>query len=325
MILEHIGIIVLLISILLLLSILYYFNFSNDFRIIISLFAALEGFSSLFISSKYSVIFGLILFFISINYIIKNNTLASRSVEESDNHKGLLILKKYKSLFPYIGIFFLIITILHVIFFSNLYLGDHEILVIINFSFWVFYNYIPNSYSLERNFIFLFLNLIVLLVVVPGFFYTLIYNSSFYNEDRLIELFLTKPLFNIFSLTGIHSVYEGNTISFVDSQGHIRKVWIAAQCSGIFSVQIFAAAFISFVLLELNLKDFSTSIFLFLGLFLCYIANLFRMLIIIIVGYYFGMEALAQTHAYAGWLIFTFWMAIFWSFISKNIDIPYNR
>ncbi len=41
-----------------------------------------------------------------------------------------------------------------------------------------------------------------------------------------------------------------------------------------------------------------------LGIARTYLANIIRMAIIVIVGYYYGMDALLWTHANMGWLIF---------------------
>lgn len=322
---QEIGTIILTLSIALLLSILYYFNFTRRFRILVSFLAALEGFSSIMISSKYSALFGLSLFFISTNYLLRNNRITRVSNSHPQNISSKLkIITAYRPYFSIVGSIFILLIFIYSFNFSNRYLGHFELLLLLNFTFWILYNYIPTNFSWERDFTFLFLNMIILIVVLPGIIFLIIDGASFYNEDKLIEIFLTRPLFNIFSITGILSTYHGNTISFIASDGNIQKVLIAAQCSGIFSVQIFLSAFIAFVLMEFSLKETSTLFLLVIGVFLSYIANLLRMLIIVLVGYFYGMEALLVTHAYAGWLIFSLWMLIFWHFLMRNFTLESN-
>ena len=48
------------------------------------------------------------------------------------------------------------------------------------------------------------------------------------------------------------------------------------------------------------------------GLLVAYLGNLFRMVVIGIVGYYRGIHALLWAHENVGWIIFLSWSAVFW-------------
>ena len=48
------------------------------------------------------------------------------------------------------------------------------------------------------------------------------------------------------------------------------------------------------------------------GLIVAYIGNILRMVIIGVVGYYRGIEALHWAHENVGWVIFLTWSAMFW-------------
>ena len=71
-----------------------------------------------------------------------------------------------------------------------------------------------------------------------------------------------------------------------------------------------------------------TIFILLLGTLASYFANLFRMLIIVIVGIYFGPDALFWTHTNLGSFIFLLWMLIFWRYIldpfieDNNLSAP---
>jgi len=49
-----------------------------------------------------------------------------------------------------------------------------------------------------------------------------------------------------------------------------------------------------------------------IGLVVAYLGNLFRMVVIGVVGYYRGVQALLWAHENVGWVIFLSWSAIFW-------------
>ena len=65
--------------------------------------------------------------------------------------------------------------------------------------------------------------------------------------------------------------------------------------------------------------NISTYSLLIIGLFASYIANIFRMVVIILAGHYGGKDALYWTHTNAGWIIFIFWIILFWKFINYTL------
>ena len=114
---------------------------------------------------------------------------------------------------------------------------------------------------------------------------------------------------------------EGDIFYYQDLTTHTTgKVWIARECSGILSVIVFLSAFISFVFTETSRISLNIFSFLIIGLITSYLANLFRMALIILSGHYWGADALAWSHANLGWIIFMGWMAIFWYFLTNYMD-----
>src|SRR2546427_420754 len=99
-------------------------------------------------------------------------------------------------------------------------------------------------------------------------------------------------------------------------------VIITTACSGIYSFGIFASAFLAFVLTEFRRPTKSTWLLLSLGLVTSYAANVLRMVVIVLIGYYTdtpgtALQNLLVAHSYAGWLIFLGWIALFWSLLFK--------
>ena len=95
--------------------------------------------------------------------------------------------------------------------------------------------------------------------------------------------------------------------------GIFQELSIAEGCSGIVSIQLFLSAFISYIYISGYQFRIDIYLIIMLGILMAYFSNLFRMAVIIIIGHYWGMEALQFTHQYLGWLFFTFWLFIFWS------------
>lgn len=96
------------------------------------------------------------------------------------------------------------------------------------------------------------------------------------------------------------------------------KVSIAYPCSGVESMILFlsviAAYFIS--TREKNIiKILSYAIF---GIIMFYSTNVLRVVIIFLVGYHFGIDALKFTHYNLGWILFTAGMVVYWSILLND-------
>src|SRR5256885_1700502 len=99
-------------------------------------------------------------------------------------------------------------------------------------------------------------------------------------------------------------------------------VVITTACSGIYSFGIFASAFVAFVLTEYDRLTGRIWLLLALGLMSSYIANVLRMVVIVLVGYYADsgqadLQNMLIAHSYAGWIIFLAWIALFWGALLK--------
>jgi exosortase/archaeosortase family protein len=97
---------------------------------------------------------------------------------------------------------------------------------------------------------------------------------------------------------------------------------ISTSCSGIYSFGIFASAFVAFLLTEYEHPSRRLWVLLALGFLASYLANLLRMVIVVLVGYYADsaqsdLQNLLLAHSYAGWVIFLGWLALFWGLLFK--------
>ena len=102
-------------------------------------------------------------------------------------------------------------------------------------------------------------------------------------------------------------------------KGVVSQVEVSETCSGYFSVAIFIAGFFSYIFHEYRILNIEVFLFLLLGLLGTYISNLIRMSVIISIGHLYGNEALLWSHENLGFILFTLWVFIFWSFILKYL------
>ena len=132
-----------------------------------------------------------------------------------------------------------------------------------------------------------------------------------------VHYMLAEPFTRILNLFGITASSVGNDVTLVFKDGSVNTLSISAYCAGLYSFSIFVSAFISFVLVFERLPTKTTAIVLAAGLLAAYAGNVFRMVIIGVVGYYKGLDALLWTHENVGWVIFLGWSSVFWYLVMR--------
>jgi archaeosortase C (PEF-CTERM variant) len=190
----------------------------------------------------------------------------------------------------------------------------YDWLAILTGAFLIAYNFVPEDYHRERNFVFVFLFSLAVLLLIPVLLERAAAGNAASSRgiSAYSEYLLAKPVEGMLSLSGITSEIDGITIIFLTREGAQINLLIATSCSGVYSFAIFTAAFIAFVGTEFREWDPRLKWFLALGILAAYLANLLRMYLIVVTGYLEGREALLWTHANAGWLIYMAWIALFW-------------
>jgi len=180
--------------------------------------------------------------------------------------------------------------------------------------FLIAYNWIPDGFVREREFTFVFLLTLVIMLLVP----VMLERAASGNEasqagiSAYSEYLLAKPVDWMLRASGVTSTIDGVTITFLTVDGERINLLIATSCSGVYSFAIFTAAFIAFVATEFTQWDSRLKWFLGLGILAAYLANLLRMYIIVMVGHFYGSDALLWAHANVGWMIYMAWIALFW-------------
>jgi exosortase/archaeosortase family protein len=155
-----------------------------------------------------------------------------------------------------------------------------------------------------------------------------LYELFIRNEDWItapLIPFVTTFTITLLNLLGINSVTNGNIISFISLTGDPIYLSIVSDCTGIWSLGTFTVSVI------IVLSSFPKSInkkgivLIGIGYLGTFCANILRILIISLSGYYFGPTGvIEQVHVHIGWIIFSLWLIIFWYYyFTRQIGISF--
>tara|TARA_B100000700_G_scaffold330054_1_gene454372 strand:+ start:2198 stop:3208 length:1011 start_codon:yes stop_codon:yes gene_type:complete len=308
----------------LLIYILYFFNINHRTKVLLLYLVLFELITTfLFFTNKVSIVIstiGILLIFFFTFYFDKgvfNSSLEDRFNFSFSNRINTSLAYKI------IGSALILVTLVFEYFFFDEQISSYSGLAIVAGLFWLFYYNWPLNTLSSRDFLLCFLTLALFLFVFPVAIHKFLYSSmgssrATYLDSVLVGTFLSKPLSFLLNLFGFPVWFEGETIFYPDyTAGHISSLIITTGCSGLFSVGIFVAAFTSYIITEIKTFDHKVFNLYILGIFISYISNLLRMAIIVIVGSYYGSEAMLWTHANAGWIFFTIWLSLFWFIMNK--------
>ncbi len=138
---------------------------------------------------------------------------------------------------------------------------------------------------------------------------------------------LTRFVNTMLHLLGINSAVDGNIISFVSLTGKPIYLSIVSDCTGIWSLGTFTVAVI-IVMSSFPLSRTRRSLLLIaVGYLGTIIANLLRIFLIALTGYYYGPAGVMQNvHIHIGWVVFSLWMIIFWYYyFTRQLQITFFR
>lgn len=212
---------------------------------------------------------------------------------------------------------------------ASLALGTEDTIVLLGAASLLSYRFVPERYARERDFVLLFFVWLNAILVVP-----LLVTRLFYADfDRSVDVYSwvalapeTSALLNVLGVSNqVHVVAGATAPGLTFTPQHIAAqvtVVITTACSGIYSFGIFASAFVAYVLTEYERLSRRVWLLLGLGLLTAYVANVLRMAMIVLVGYYTDtaqtdLQNMLIAHSYAGWLIFLAWLSLFWGVIFR--------
>ncbi len=244
---------------------------------------------------------------------------------------GILTLRgRLVPYFPAIGAAILALDVAYnLVIASTATFGTEDTIVILAAAALIGYGFVPSRFARERDFVLVFFLALVGILVVP-----LLVARAFYQDfERSVDMYswvaLAPETSAVLSLLGVSNTVHavvGSTapgITFVPRNlGIPVTAVITTACSGIYSFGIFASAFIAFVLTEYAKPSKRIWALLGLGFLASYVANVLRMVVIVLVGYYTDtaqtdLQNMLIAHSYAGWIIFLAWVALFWGILLR--------
>lgn len=229
-------------------------------------------------------------------------------------------------LFPAVGVGIVLADLAYNILLSATpALGTEDTIVLLLAATLLGYGFVPARFARERDFVLSFFLCLNAILVVP----LLIARAYHADFERSVDLYSwvalapqTSAILNLMGVANnVHPVAGSAAPGLTFQPQNIAvqvTVVITTACSGIYSFGIFASAFIAFVLTEYEQLSGRIWALLGLGLLASYVANVLRMVVIVLVGYYTDtqgtdLQNMLVAHSYAGWLIFLGWVALFWS------------
>src|SRR5438128_9447674 len=233
-------------------------------------------------------------------------------------------------LFPVIGVMILCADLLYNLKLSaSPGLQTEDTIAILAAGVFIVYGFVPPSFSRERDFVLTFVVALNAILVVP----LLLARAWEANFERSVDFYswvaLAPQTSAVLRLVGventIHPVAGATAPGLTFTPQHVGvqvTVVITTACSGIYSFGIFASAFVAFVLTEFQRPARRLWLLLGFGMATAYVANVLRMVIIVLVGYYTDttetdLQNMLIAHSYAGWLIFLGWIGVFWGILFK--------
>ena len=286
---------------------------NQEMRMVLFLCLILEGSSIILLPSKLPSYIGFLLLLSGIIGLLR--------LEYSiDSQK--LFLKIPIDFFPFTGLLIITLGLIANFFVFSPHIGQFDYIIFMCGLCWILYKYIPDEFGNERDYTFLFLNLVSILFIILGLFVKYASDIEGFlgwdNNEILVNSLLARPLANFLTILGYEIVVDRDTIIYFDTTiGTTQRVWIAAECSGIYSVLVFLAGFTAFLFTSEKGLSFNSFLLMILGIITAYLANIIRMATVILAGHYWGGDALLWTHYNAGWVIFTFWVFVFWWILFK--------
>lgn len=127
--------------------------------------------------------------------------------------------------------------------------------------------------------------------------------------EAFVRVALIPPVGAFLWLIGLDPLTNGQTITYTTRQGAM-SVDVGAACSGVQAMALFGAVLALYLFAE-RPGGRQLALWSFIGVAGVYVANLIRLVALMLVGYGWGSDALEQAHAQAGWMFFVAWALLF--------------
>ncbi len=201
--------------------------------------------------------------------------------------------------------------------FRAISLGTEDTIVLLVAAALFAYPFVPARYARERDFVLVFMAALFVVLVLPLLLSRLAAMDFERSVDSYSWVALAPETAWILNLVGVPAsvgAFPGATapgLTFITKAGQSLTVVITTECSGIYSFGIFASAFVAFVLTEYERVDLRVLVLLVLGFLTSYVANILRMVLIVLFGAYSwlgsnSLDSLLVAHSFRQALPFAY-------------------
>jgi exosortase/archaeosortase family protein len=135
------------------------------------------------------------------------------------------------------------------------------------------------------------------------------------------EVFLlVQPVHWTLGRLGVPSTMDGQTLTLPGPDG-LLSVQVGVACSGLQAMALFLGILALFALAE-RPSGPRLAAWTAVGLAGVYVANLLRLLVIVLSGHQWGGPTLEDVHANAGWAFFVAWSLLFALWVRRDLRSP---
>lgn len=129
---------------------------------------------------------------------------------------------------------------------------------------------------------------------------------------------LVAPLAAALAIVGIDVSIVGETVRLATPRGALFLT-VGVVCAGLYAMVLFLGVFALFAW-EQRTTGWRLAAYLALGLAGLHAANVVRLILLALVGYGWGGDALQTFHRHAGWVLFLAWAVLFWWLVLRRFE-----
>src|SRR5687768_1610150 len=127
--------------------------------------------------------------------------------------------------------------------------------------------------------------------------------------EAFVRFALIAPIGAFLHLIGFAPEIQGQTVTYATRNGPLA-LEVGAACSGVQAMALFTGVLALFLWSE-KPGARRLAIWCAIGIAGVYVANLLRLVMLFLVGYQWGGDALVEAHAHLGWVFFVAWAILF--------------
>lgn len=139
--------------------------------------------------------------------------------------------------------------------------------------------------------------------------------------DKILNALITNALIIIEQYTDIFKVFRGNSIISVDTADGIISMIINYECSGVIEMLVFTSLALFFPFGGITRKSAS----IIMGNIYLYIANIIRIIFIVIILKIFGASSYYIAHTLLARILFFVFSVVLYYFVFTSTQLKYQK